>query len=101
MPTFEWTVRAGDVLTLLGAVVVAGGFLYRRGAKEIAIEITLRALTEQLAEMKTEFKTFGETLKKVGIQEVQISLLMKWYDELRRGEGYVRGSRSGVDGEYP
>jgi hypothetical protein len=44
--------------------------------------------------MKTEFKTFSETLQKIAVQETKIELLMKWYDELRRARG---GFRSRVE----
>lgn len=97
---FEWTVKFGDVLTLFGAFCVAAAFLYRRGGQDVGVKLTLEALTKELTEMKTEFRTFGETLKKVAIQEMQINLLMKWYDELRRGIGFIKGAR-GVDREYP
>jgi hypothetical protein len=50
--SFEWTIRAGDILTIIGAFSIAAAFLYRRGAKDISMEITLKALTDQLAEMK-------------------------------------------------
>jgi hypothetical protein len=96
---FEWTLRAGDILTLVGGLSVAAAFLYRRGGQETGIQITLKTLTEELAEMKTEFKAFGETLTQVATQEVKINLLMKWYDELRRGVGFVQGPR-GIDREY-
>ncbi|EJN10462.1 hypothetical protein PMI42_06238 [Bradyrhizobium sp. YR681] len=87
--TFEWTFRAGDLLTLVGGLSVAAAFLYRRGGDDVTTRLTLRAMRDELAEMKDEFKSFGETLKKVAIQEMQIGLLMKWYDELRNGHGYV------------
>lgn len=89
MLNFEWSIRAGDILTMSGALAVAAAFLYRRGGEDAGMRITLKALTEELSEMKTEFKSFGETLKKVAIQEMQIGLLMKWYDELRRGIGKI------------
>ncbi|MDI1264034.1 MAG: hypothetical protein PS018_12340 [bacterium] len=89
MPAFEWTIRAGDLLTLIGGVCVAAAFLYRRGADDVTVTLTLKAMSDELAEMKTEFKSFGDTLKKVAIQEMQIGLLMKWYDELRRGKGII------------
>jgi len=92
---FEWTIKAGDILTMLGAFVVAAGILYRRGGQEAGVRLTLEALTRELTEMKTEFKSFGEILKKVAIQEMQIGLLMKWYDELRRGKGRI------VDNDEP
>lgn len=86
---FEWTFRIGDILTFASGLVVAASLLYRRGGNDAGIKITLRALTEQLAEMKTEFKTFGEAMKEVAVQKMQIGLLMKWYDELRRGIGKI------------
>lgn len=88
-PGFEWTIRAGDLLTFIGGCGVAAAFLYRRGGDDATIKMTLKMMTDDLAEMKTEFKAFGETLKKVALQEMQIGLLMKWYDELRRGKGIV------------
>jgi len=63
------------------------------------MSLTLKALTKELTEMKTEFKAFSQTLEKVAVQEMQIGLLMKWYDELRHGDGFVRGTR-GIDREY-
>lgn len=90
MPVFEWTIRAGDLLTVLGALSVAAAFLYRRGGDDVTVRMTLRAMREELTEMKTEFKAFGVTLAKVATQEMQIGLLMKWYDELRRGIGIVK-----------
>lgn len=97
---FEWTFRAGDILTFFGGLAVAAAFLYRRGGQEVSVQLTLEALTKELTEMKTEFKEFSATLAKVAIQEMQIGLLMKWYDELRRGKGWVQGHDGGVDGEY-
>jgi len=89
MFAFEWTFRAGDILTFAGGLGVAAAFLYRRGGDDVTVKLTLKAMTEELTEMKTEFKSFGDTLKKVAIQEMQIGLLMKWYDELRRGKGII------------
>lgn len=98
MLAFEWTFRAGDVLTFIGGIGIAAAFLYRRGGDDVNVKVTLRQMTEELSEMKTEFKSFGVTLSKVAIQEMQIGLLMKWYDELRNGKGFVQRS---VDREYP
>lgn len=99
--TFEWTVKLGDVLTMVGAIVVAAAFLYNRGGKEAGDQMTLNVLSKELKEMKTEFKAFSDTLQKIAIQEMKIDLLMKWYDELRRGEGLIQEPRRGnIDGEY-
>lgn len=89
MFAFEWTFRAGDVLTFIGGISVAAAFLYRKGGDETAIKMTLRSVTDELAEMKLEFKAFGATLTEVALQKMQIAMLMKWYDELRRGVGRI------------
>lgn len=86
---FEWTFRAGDVLTFLGGVAVAAAFLYRRGGEEVRVQLTLEAMRNELTELKTQFMTFTQTLATVAAQEVKIGLLMKWYDELRNGIGIV------------
>jgi hypothetical protein len=99
--TFEWTVKLGDILTMAGAVMVAAAFLYNRGGKEAGDQMSLNALSKEFKEMKTEFKAFSETLQKIAVQETKIELLMQWYDELRRGIGYIQEPRrANVDGEY-
>lgn len=86
---FEWTFRAGDILTFIGGVAIAAAFLYRRGGEDTRTSLILKELTKDFNEMKIEFKAFSQTLAKVAVQEVQIGLLMKWYDELRNGIGVV------------
>jgi hypothetical protein len=99
--TFEWSVKFGDLLTLGGALIVAAAFLYNRGGKEAGDQMTLQALSREFTEMKSEFKTFSDTLQKIAVQETKIELLMKWYDELRHGDGFVQGPRrANVDGLY-
>lgn len=98
--TFEWTVKLGDILTMGGAVMVAAAFLYNRGGKEAGEQMSLTTLSEEFKEMKSELKTFSETLQKIAVQETKIELLMKWYDELRHGTGFVQERRANLDGEY-
>jgi predicted CopG family antitoxin len=98
---FEWVFKPGDFFTLVSALIVAFAFMYRRGGKEANDSTTLKLLSKELAEMKTEFKTFSETLQKIAVQETKIELLMKWYDELRHGDGFIQGPRrANVDGQY-
>lgn len=99
--SFEWTIKLGDIFWLVGALSMAGAFLYRRGGKEAGDSMTLTALSTEFKEMKTEFKAFSDTLQKIAVQETKIELLMQWYDELRRGIGFIQEPRRGnVDGEY-
>jgi hypothetical protein len=90
MPIFEWTFRGGDIFTLIGGISVAAAILYRRGGDDATVKITLKAMTDQLAEMKTELSEFGKAMTKLAVQETKIDLLMKWYDELRRGKGVIQ-----------
>lgn len=98
---FEWTVRAGDVLTLIGGLGVAAAFLYRRGGADVELKLAVTACLKEISEMKTELSEFGKAMTRLAVQETKINLLMKWYDELRRGKGWVAGhDADGVDGEY-
>lgn len=99
--SFEWTVRFGDVLTMGGAFAVAAGILYNRGRRDNELASAVKAALLEISEMKIELKAFSATIAKIAVQEMQIGLLMKWYDELRRGVGFVtHPARGGIEGEY-
>ncbi len=95
---FEWTFRAGDVLTFIGGIAVAAAFLYRRGGSDTELKMAVSACLKEISAIKSELSEFGKAMTKLAVQETKIDLLMKWYDELRRGKGWVHGS-DGVDGE--
>lgn len=125
MLTFEWTFRAGDILTFVGAMggglSVAGAFLYRRGGADAITAATLQALTDEVGDSKretsesiergkretkesidriqTEIKKIGEVLINQADQNRRIIHLEDDVRELRHGRGFVQGPR-GVDREY-
>lgn len=90
MLSFEWTIKFGDVLTMCSAVIVAGAILYRKGQAEATHNAILSRLVDDFDEMKKEFKAFSSVLSEVALQKMQIELLMKWYDEFRRGVGLIK-----------
>lgn len=97
MISFDWSIRAGDVLTMVGALGVAGGILYRRGRDESALETAVKncleeisTLREEITALNNEMKQFATIIAKIAVQETKVELLMKWYDELRRGIGVIR-----------
>jgi hypothetical protein len=96
---FEWTFRAGDILTFVGGLAVAAAFLYRRGGSDVELKLAVAACLKHISEIKLELSEFGKAMTRMAVQETKIDLLMKWYDELRRGEGWVKGDH-GVDREY-
>ena len=63
--SFEWTVKLGDIFWFVGALIASASFIYGRGGKEAGDKMTLSALAKEFTEMKTEFKTFSETLSKI------------------------------------
>lgn len=87
---FDWTIRAGDVLTMGGALVVAVGVVYRRGGAEAGMQIVVKELAKDFSEMKEEMKSFSKAISDLAVQRAEINMLMKWYDELRRGVGVIK-----------
>jgi cob(I)alamin adenosyltransferase len=86
---FDWSIKFGDVLTLAGAVYVGSTFLYRRGGSDAVSDRTLHAITKEISEIKSELSEFSKALVQLAVQDTKIDMLMKWYDELRRGIGKV------------
>jgi hypothetical protein len=95
--TWDWTVRPGDVLTILSALIVAAGLLYRRGHHDRAVEasdenlsLKFDSMAEKVSDVQKEMKKLGDIVAQLAVQETKINLLMKWYDEIRRGVGLIR-----------
>jgi hypothetical protein len=86
---FEWTVKFGDVLTLGGAVFVGATLLYKRGGLDVKTSMTLKTLTDDITEIKDAMKIFATTIARLAVQETKTDMLIKWYDELRRGVGKI------------
>jgi len=100
MFAFEWTFRAGDVLTMIGGLFVAAAFLYRRGGQEMGMRIALDALTKQLEVMQAEIKKISEVLINQADQNRRIIHLEEDLRELRHGHGWIQGTH-GIDREFP
>lgn len=84
---------------LLGIPVIA--FRLGRGTEAIKASVllqgeTMKALTEEVRELKEEHKEFRSTLTEVAVQKTQLdnhgsqlTQLFKIVDDLRRGEGFI------------
>lgn len=108
---FEWTFRAGDVLTFIGGLAVAASFLYRRGTTDATTAFNLQMLTtevsdgkretkESIGAIQTEIKKIGEVLINQADQNRRIIHLEDDVRELRHGRGFIQG-QAGIDREYP
>lgn len=103
---FEWSVRAGDVLTLIGGISIAAAFVYNRGGGDATVALTLKAMSDQLEEMKREFVEFRKAMTRLAVQDERLNGISQRlntmdtrYDELRHGRGWVQES-GGIDREY-
>jgi NifU-like protein involved in Fe-S cluster formation len=86
---FEWTFRAGDIITAITFITAACAFLYRRGSTDTKLEMAISACVAEISEMKKELAKFADLMVKMAVQETKLNLLMKWYDELRNGKGII------------
>lgn len=100
---FEWSFRAGDILTLLGGIFVASAFLYRRGGEETTLRLTLKDLSLQFSGMQLEIKKLADVITRMAVTDVRLTNLEQDMRELRHGRGFIQGARKvgGIDGEYP
>jgi hypothetical protein len=88
---FEWSIRFGDILTFAGGLFVAATLIFGTGRSTGKLETAVTACLKEISEMKSELSEFGKALTKIAVQETKVDLLMKWYDELRRGIGKIDG----------
>lgn len=107
MIDFEWTIKFGDVLTVVGAAFVGGSILYKRGGNEVRSGLTLKSLTDEVKDMKDKLELLAKVITQLAVQDTKITnlaqqftMLQRNVEDLRRGNGFVHG-RTGVDGEYP
>ena len=97
--SFEWTIKAGDVLTMGGALVVAVGIILSRVRDDTRLQSAVATAITEISELKNEFKKFGEILINQADQNRRIIHLEEDVRELRHGRGFVRGV-GGIDREY-
>ena len=89
---FHWSITFGDALVVLGGITVAGSFLFRSGSSVERLHMAVTTALDQIGELKQEIKQMGKVLTELAVQKEQITMLTKWYDELRRGVGRINGN---------
>lgn len=91
--TLEDVYRIAEIGSILGA---CGVVLFKVGRISGRVQETLNLQNvimtrqaDEISELKEETKKLGDVLKSLAVQDERINTLTKWYDELRRGEGFV------------
>ncbi len=87
--TFNWEFNIGHIVTILtvGFAIVS---IF------ISMRYSLISLKTDVVDLEIEIKKINEILTMLAIQKTEMNniaekleRLERWYDELRRGEGYV------------
>lgn len=106
--SFDWTVKFGDILVVLGLLVTSGSFLFRKGGDLQKLQMAVKTALEEIGQLKQEVSKIGHILTQVAVQNERLdnigqrmNMMDRRTDELRRGQGFIQSPRSsGVDGEY-
>lgn len=82
----EWTIRAGDILTLLGFGGTGILLAFKLGGFTKSIE----AMQIEIVELKEVAKAVGSVLTTVAVQKAELEHLRSDVDDLKHGRGLVR-----------
>lgn len=97
----DTTINLGNLLTALLAIVAFAVAFTKIGGRLDLLSLRVKALEDSL-------KGHGDLLQRLVIAETRqsthgqlIATMQKDLSDLRRGQGFIRGQRSSVDGRYP
>lgn len=93
MFTVEATLRLAELFTIIG---VGGTAIFKMGRAVTRFELIGSQQANEITQLKHGVEKLGEVTTALAVgkqrmdnQDQQISRLTGWYDELRRGEGFV------------
>lgn len=86
---FNWTVNFGDILVVIGLLITAGSYLFRSGGGQQKLQAAVELALNEISELKKEVSQINKILTQLAVQDERLTMLTKWYDELRRGVGRV------------
>lgn len=91
----DWNIRFGDILVVVSLAGTGIVFAYKTGA----FTESVKAMQRELEALKAIAKTISDVLTTVATQKVEIEHIKQTINELKHGNGFVRG-HGGIDGEY-
>lgn len=93
---FEPIISLGSIITTLGFIVTIVAFIWSMKGDARVLNVRLDNINKQMEEFRVDMKDMTKALADVAIQKKeietlnnQITILTKWYDDLRRGEGWI------------
>ena len=105
--TFDLSISAGNILTLLaacGTLILAWG---RLGSRLDLLEFRVVAIEKTLSDIAAILKQFNNSATDIALlkqeqaaQAQQLATMAETIERMRRGEGYIVERRANIDGEY-
>jgi hypothetical protein len=98
--TLDLTFNIGTIIQI--GVIAGGGLLAlsKFSTKFALFHADLSSVKLDLTDMKSEIKKVNEVLARANEADRRIGRLEDDFRELRKGEGWITGHRSGLNGEY-
>lgn len=86
-PMIYIAVGLAQILAILGG---GGAVAYRIGRSTERVEIISAQAAASISELKGDVAVLKALMTEVALQKASIERLERWYEELRRGEGFIR-----------
>ncbi len=96
----DLTITIGNVIEI--SVIAGGGLLAlsNLNTRFKLFHADLAGVKVDLTDMKSEIKKVNEVLARANEADRRIGRLEDDFRDLRKGEGWITGTRHGVNGEY-
>lgn len=100
MLVIDWTISAGNLIQVVA--MLGGGLVVL-----VTLRNTVARLQTDVGSVQTEVKKMGDILVKMAVAEnrldntdTRLTIVERDLRDLRRGEGWIRGGRESLEGEY-
>lgn len=91
MPTMDWSISLGNILTIISVVGAATTFIWTMRGDINIVKNDIRYLQESQKALTEAFSQLGKILTSVAVQDARINMIEKKMDELAHGQGFVKG----------
>lgn len=98
----DWNVRVGDILVVLSLAGTCIFYAFRSGRfaeSIVTMQSEIRELKDLAKSLAIVITAQAVQTQRLDTQGDRLNILDKRVEDLRRGDGYIAGSR-GVDREY-
>ncbi len=106
MLEFSHNITLGEGFVGLSGLCTAAAFLFRKGGEMAKLRMAVDNALLEIADVKKEVSKIGQILTQVAVQNERMdnmgqrmNMMDRRYDELRRGQGFIKG-QAGIDREY-